>query len=276
MNPEVTTRIFVCTHKQYVFPDNDNYFPLQVGKALSKVPLSIQGDDSGINISARNANYCELTGLYWIWKNQPTIPFIGLCHYRRYFDFNTSFLKRRDSYSIIPQELSSYPLSIPDLTTVFKKYDIILPKPISFPGSIRLNYLVYHIKEDLDILGQVIYSLTPEYTSAFEQVMNQSNQISTYNMFLAPRTVMEGYCEWLFKILFETEKHIKISAYPYQSRVFGFLSERLLNVYCKHHKLKIKYYPVLYLEETPSKQCSWIYYLWKKIKFRIIFLLMKS
>ena len=66
---------------------NDVYMPLQVGKALSDVDLGVQGDDEGDNISTKNPNYCELTGLYWAWKNLKDADYIGLAHYRRYFDF---------------------------------------------------------------------------------------------------------------------------------------------------------------------------------------------
>ena len=44
------------------------------------------------------------------------------------------------------------------------------------------------------------------------------------------------------KILFEVEKRVDISKYDsYQQRLFGFLGERLLNVWLVHRKPKIKY-----------------------------------
>ena len=40
------------------------------------------------SISNKNDSYCELTGMYWALKNLKNVDVIGLCHYRRYFDFH--------------------------------------------------------------------------------------------------------------------------------------------------------------------------------------------
>ena len=76
-------KILVATHKPYWMPDDDVYLPIHVGKAGQK-DIGFIGDDTGENISYKNANYCELTGMYWAWKNLQA-DYIGLCHYRRYF-----------------------------------------------------------------------------------------------------------------------------------------------------------------------------------------------
>lgn len=61
-------KIIVAAHKPYRMPDDPMYLPLHVGH-VGKSDLGWQGDDSGDNISHKNTNYCELTGLYWAWKN---------------------------------------------------------------------------------------------------------------------------------------------------------------------------------------------------------------
>ena len=76
-------KILVAAHKKYWMPDDDVYIPVHVGRE-GKEDLGYIGDNTGDNISAKNANYCELTGLYWAWKNLKC-DYIGLCHYRRYF-----------------------------------------------------------------------------------------------------------------------------------------------------------------------------------------------
>ncbi len=75
--------ILVATHKRYWMPSDKIYLPLHVG-AEGKAPLPYTPDNTGENISSKNPNYCEITGLYWAWKNLTT-DYIGLCHYRRYF-----------------------------------------------------------------------------------------------------------------------------------------------------------------------------------------------
>lgn len=76
-------KILVAVHKHYWMPKDSIYLPIQVGRE-GKEDLGFQGDNTGDNISAKNETFCELTGLYWAWKNLAA-DYIGLVHYRRYF-----------------------------------------------------------------------------------------------------------------------------------------------------------------------------------------------
>ena len=76
-------KIIVAVHKEYWMPLDSVYLPLFVG-AIGKNDIHYQRDDEGENISYKNPFYCELTGLYWAWKNMED-DYIGLVHYRRYF-----------------------------------------------------------------------------------------------------------------------------------------------------------------------------------------------
>ena len=76
-------KILVAAHKTYWMPEDPVYFPLHVG-AEGKADLGYVKDNSGDNISVKNPNFCELTGLYWAWKNLEA-DYVGLVHYRRYF-----------------------------------------------------------------------------------------------------------------------------------------------------------------------------------------------
>ena len=75
--------IFIACHKKCDLPTQEGYVPLHVG-AEGKNDLGLIKDSTGDNISLKNPNFCELTGLYWMWKNTKS-KYIGLVHYRRYF-----------------------------------------------------------------------------------------------------------------------------------------------------------------------------------------------
>lgn len=73
----------VAAHKPYWMPQDDVYMPIHVG-CEGKESIGFTGDNTGDNISAKNPHYCELTALYWAWKNLQA-DYTGLVHYRRYF-----------------------------------------------------------------------------------------------------------------------------------------------------------------------------------------------
>jgi len=93
-NSEVSNvKILVGCHKPCsLIKDEEVFYPIQLGRSLMKednlnykwMQDNTFGDDTGENISEKNKNYCELTGLYWAWKNQDKLEnpdYIGLFHY---------------------------------------------------------------------------------------------------------------------------------------------------------------------------------------------------
>lgn len=71
-------KIVIAAHKKYDMPQDNIYLPVQVG-ATGKKSIGYQKDNKGINISKKNNEYSELTGLYWGWKNLNN-DYIGLVH----------------------------------------------------------------------------------------------------------------------------------------------------------------------------------------------------
>ncbi len=215
------TRIYVCTHKQYTKPDDSLYRSLQVGRAISE-DLGYEGDDTGDHISGRNKSFCELTGLYWIWKNVQC-DIVGVCHYRRYFIHDEDFLKQDEIERL--------------LTT---GYDVILPtSSFTHYRNTRDHYAHEHFRKDLDTLREILAELSPEALPAFDLTCD-CNLLSAWNMLITRKEIFDEYCSWLFPILFEAEKRIDISSYDtFQGRLFGYLSERLIRVFFMNHTYRI-------------------------------------
>lgn len=246
------TTLLVCCHKQDVYAKQAPYFPIQVGKALSTIDLGIQGDDTGDNISRKNASYCELTGMYWAWKNLGDSDIIGLCHYRRYFDFHKQGRFGFPSTSLKSRAFDGLDLSIPEeyLERV-KNGAIILTKPKVYRNPVFVDYCVRHISDDIRTLRTIINTTQPEYIQeAFFKVVEQDNRLRHYNMFIMRRDMFDQYCSWLFPLLETVENNIDISSYnPVQKRIFGYMSERLLSVWAVAHRLKIIEKPVLWIND---------------------------
>lgn len=238
-------KILICVHKEVPLPEHSYFFPVQGGSDLAASCLPYAQDNTGDHISYKNKNYCELTVHYWFWKNQKC-DIVGLNHYRRYFDFFRKYpqYSPERSYDEIHSFLSR-PYIFPDMEALLSDCDIILPSKRHWPYKIATQYSIFHIVNDLNILRDVIRELTPDYLPAFEHLVYCDNAYSQYNMFITSWKYFDAYSEWLFKILFEVEKRVKISSYVDQARVFGYMAERLINVYVQKNSLKVKYIPVI-------------------------------
>ena len=242
-------RIIVATHKKYWMPVDIMYLPLHVG-AEGKIDekgqildLGYIKDNTGDNISRKNANYCELTGIYWAWKNLKA-DYIGLAHYRRHFTVSHNpFVDKRNRV-----------ITKPELETIIKNAEqngisILLPQKRNY--WIETNYSQYvhaHHAIDLDTTRVILTDYYPEYLKAWDESMKRTKG-HRFNMFIMKEDIFDEYCEWLFDILFELEKRLDISGYnKYDSRVFGFVSERLLDVWVETKNYKYTELPYVFME----------------------------
>lgn len=229
--------IFVITHQimsSYLI-QNDLYKILFVGSKNKKSFDEVR-DDLGDNISEKNDFFCELTGLYWIWKNSNS-DIVGLCHYRRYLSNN--YLSKNPKYFLNNKQINNV------LNT--KKYDLILPKKNYFKYKVISDSSTAPSLKDMSYIREIIYRKYPQYLESFDTVMN-GNSLYLYNIFVMKKSNLDKYCEWLFDILFEAERIIPRDEYihdSYRKRLFGFISERLFNVWIMHNHLKVKEYNLI-------------------------------
>lgn len=252
MKKDSKTRILVCCHKPSITPDCDGYYPIQVGKARTDVDLDMHGDDTGDNISDKNDRYCELTGLYWAWKNLRDADIIGLCHYRRYFDFHGQCRRPFQGVYYPSNQFDRIDFSIPDrILAAVREGSVVLAKPFFYHVSLYDGYGLCHFSDDMRTLEDVFKETqTDSFNKAFKKVMRRHDRLCPYNMFLMNRETLDKYCTWLFGLLEEVEHRILIDQYtPYQRRIFGFLAERLLNVYVEAEKLNVIHKPVIVVDD---------------------------
>lgn len=239
--------IFVITHKSFddSIVDNEHYCVLHVGKN-DNCKENYFRDDTGDNISEKNNSYCELTGLYWIWKNSKLngSEVTGLVHYRRYFTTRIGDLMYT-YFNIMPDALK-YSLVEKSL----KSADIILPKRVNIARTVKRFYADLHVGEDIEFARDAVLQAYPDYVNSFDSVMNK-HYFYYANMMICRKELLDDYCLWLFNVMDILQQKINLDKYEdkYQARVFGFISERLLQVWVEHNGLKVKEYPVFNTEE---------------------------
>jgi len=202
--------------KQFTIPEWIH--PIQVGAALTDVRISKFTDDTGENISAKNVNYCELTALYWMWKNKLTSFFddntyYGLFHYRRILNLTEQDLCRLRANDV----------------------DVVLPFPTLHEPNALEHHSRYIPETDWDDMKRALVELYPEYAQALPRIFAQP-YFYNYNLILAKKEVLAQYCQWLFPILERTEELSEPKGWQRRDRYIGYLGENLMTLYFMYHQ----------------------------------------
>ncbi|MEP7144843.1 MAG: DUF4422 domain-containing protein [Ferruginibacter sp.] len=225
--------------------------PVQAGAAIAPHKLIMHGDDTGDNISHQNPVYSELTVAYWIMKNadRTRSDAWGLCHYRRYFieDKYKLFYKKRSRYYYRTSQRILDGILTPALYNTMQRLllhnDVIVQRPTwamkekGIVYNIKDAYTKAHVKEDYDATMNVVIEKFPGFAKSIDSY-GQLKVMSYNNMMIARWRVWDDYLHFLFTVLDEVQHRINMHKEGYQSRVFGFLAERLHNLFIYHHQLK--------------------------------------
>ncbi len=234
-------KILIALHKPYQVPEDFVYVPLQVGasgkKGIrvnecpgAKLPKeheetgAILRDDDGENISSKNPYYCELTGLYYGWKNIDAEA-IGLVHYRRYFSMKSKkYIKKHGPIESV--------LTYDEASALLTRADVVVPKKRRY--YIESLYSHYEHTLDgnhLDVTKKIVAEKFPEYMPYLVKVYARSWGYM-FNMAIFPKEYLDEYCTWLFDILADLEKEIDVDGLDaFSARLFGRVSEILFNVW---------------------------------------------
>lgn len=259
-------KILVAHHKESLLIKNDIFMPIHVGKDISNINLEILGDNTGDNISKKNSIYCEMTAIYWAWKNL-NADYIGLCHYRRYFTFESKCLKdtiieylryyrvrcignilnpginyaKSSQLHISDKNIFEYKAIIfsENIKKIIQKkqYDAIVPMPYYFACRNVRQFFEVLGREHISLLCDIVSDISPDLYPYLQKTFN-SNKLYAANMFIMKSETYKDYCQTIFPILFEHEKRslekkwcndlINEKAY---SRLSGYFGEILTSAY---------------------------------------------
>lgn len=203
--------IFVIGSTKNIFPELDE------GREKFLVDVPHDGD----NIDHLNPWYCELTGLYYMWKHS-TAKFVGLEHYRRFF----ASPKRNKSR-----------MTIQEAEKILEDHDIILCNYRHEPDFCAYKYFqragkIDDLDQFIDMLDEKFYPLGTQFKAyTCERSLRQCN------MFIARREIMVRYCEWLFPKLAMFDKYIGID--DRNLRIDGYLAEHIFGLWVRQQKLKV-------------------------------------
>lgn len=183
---------------------------IQVGAGLTNVRKECINDFSKDNISIKNREYCECTGLYWIWKNTKGQDYVGIEHYRRKMDVDDSIINKMYANNI----------------------DMLLPLP-QFQVFRNKEFMFRSLVTPYDWTKVVEFIV--DYDSDYELIIDRYENTYFYfscNIGLMKREIFDQYCDFAFYVAnrledFYNEKKIFRDC----DRYMGYIFEHLFSLF---------------------------------------------
>ena len=228
------TKIYVVKHKEINCVCGRSYQTIGVGinKDLFNCDLR---DDVGENIASYNNLINECTALYWLWKNADT-DFIGLNHYRRYFESPIN---------------KGWPIQDWEIEEILKGTDIIVTKPVFFSDNmiqqLKVTVCAEALEQSLFVMQSIFDRKSNKELQAFNLLLSEMCGFYSCQMFVMSKERLNEYCSWLFPIIFEMIERVEIKEDwdQYSKRIIGFWAERLLTVWLLYTNYSIVMLPII-------------------------------
>lgn len=211
--------IFVVGSTKNIFPEMDD------GREKFLVDVPHEGE----NIDSLNPWYCELTGLYYMWKNSKA-NIVGLEHYRRFF------AKRRPGKDRLTKE---------DANEILKTHDIIMTTFRHKPNYSAYKWFVESGKgpmlhQFLTILDKIRPNAHDKHGQglgdAFFEYLTR-RELRQCNMFITRKHILDSYCEWLFPLLAAYDAEAGLT--EANKRIDGYFAEHIFGLWVELAKLKV-------------------------------------
>ena len=179
---------------------------------------------AGANIDFFNPWYCELTGLYYMWRHCDD-DIVGLEHYRRYFVNDKGKL-----------------LSEKEIRAALKDCDVLCNKAPEYSKTFPIKmWLIQNGKwgEMRKFLNFAKYYAGDDY---YDTAVKHLNGDTHYlcNMFIARRELMNEYCSFIFDLTVEYIEAERRAGRVIPPRIIGYFTEFLFGAWLKLHNKKIK------------------------------------
>ncbi len=265
--------IAVAYHKPSTMVEGAVWLPLHVGKAAHpEVELGLQTDAEGENISAENGYYCELTGIYWLWKHS-SAEYKGLCHYRRIFTTRRDMLYPIiNCVPLLAKPMYSPNIKLADDKTfveasrsaskaiekIVGRYDVIAPHKTLSGRTCYSHFLKETGPELLALMQDIVAEKYPQYFKPLRRAF-RTHRYYFGNMSVMRSELFDEYCTLMFGILEELKRRLIKQGWLQDlmherifARKLGYLGEVITHLYLQSladRGAKLKHMYVAYLDK---------------------------